>query len=287
MKSVFRLFQGLILLAALLAGNGCKNPPPQKEEVSEPAPCQPQSGDFTLNQFRFPVEIQVPDSPQRGNLLILPGWNFSRNDWCENSSLCTEALQRGYALIRPEMGKSTYQSQNYPETRPDWRTFPTGTWLWDTLIPGLQDSLCLLKPEQNNFVMGLSTGARGAVMTAYKLPGLFKGCAALSGDYDQRLLPGDNLMRGFYGELEQFPDRWSGGDNPVRQVKKFKTPLYLGHGGLDKVVPQNQTQVYNDSLHAAQPNLQIRLNLPDSAQHDYNYWNSEVKPVLDFFEAQK
>jgi pimeloyl-ACP methyl ester carboxylesterase len=118
----------------------------------------------TLEIAGHKVDVWLPGQPPKGCILLLPGWNFSRTDWCERSSMCTQALQRGFALVMPEMGKSVYAEQLFPETRPDWRQYPTRPWLREQVIEEVRARFGLLKPGQNNFVVGLSTGARGAAL---------------------------------------------------------------------------------------------------------------------------
>lgn len=222
----------------------------------------------------------------KGNILVLPGWSFPRQDWCEKSSLCSKALARGYRLILPEMGKSVYATQLYPETRADWRSFPTNTWLMKEMIPYLQDSLKIMTRSQDNFALGLSTGARGVALVALADPTLWKAGAALSGDYDQALMPQDRLIAGFYGSYAQFKNRWESVDNPNRQAQNFKTALYLGHGVLDNISPPSQTQLFYNTLKKLHPNLRLKLNMQANAKHDYAYWDSEVENMLNFFEEK-
>ena len=184
------------------------------------------------------------------------------------------------------MGKSIYQEINYPETRTEWRSFPTRKWLSDTLITLLQKKYSLLLKNENNYLVGLSTGARGVALVLLDFPDLFKGAAALSGDYNQLKMPSDNLMAGFYGTFDKFKERWKKTDNPIFRIKEYRTPLYLGHGKLDKVVPPEQTIMFYDSLKKYHPGLKTKLNMPD-AQHDYNYWGSEVDNILKFFGILK
>lgn len=230
------------------------------------------------------IALPKPEQKIKGDLLILQGWSFPKDDWCKKSSLCKKALAEGYRLIMPEMGKSTYQSRNYPETRSDLLQYPTLKWLTDSLIPQLQKKYCLLQKGQNNFVLGLSTGARGAGLVAMNLPDLFKAAAALSGDFDQTKIPFDRIMTAFYGSFAKFPNRWQGEDNMLTNIEKFKTPFYLGHGKLDQVAPPNQTELFYNALKKTHPKLKVKLNMPAWAAHDYKYWDYEVDNMLIFFE---
>jgi pimeloyl-ACP methyl ester carboxylesterase len=239
----------------------------------------------TLNISGMLVDIVQPTAPYRGDMLVLPGWNFSRTDWCDKSALCTQARAAGYRLILPEMGKSIYATRTYPETRADWRTLATLTFVVDTLLPALQAQHKVLLPGGNNYLVGLSTGGRGVAMIALRTGKLFKAGAALSGDFDQTLQPTDNLMRGWYGPQPQFPDRWTGEDNPARNAARLQVPLYLGHGEKDNIVPVAHTLTLHRALQQHNPLLRTHLHLDPAAGHDYTYWNSEVQNVLKFFAA--
>jgi S-formylglutathione hydrolase FrmB len=233
------------------------------------------------------VLINTPVSRKtQGAFLVLPGWNFPPEDWCMKTTLCQKASEEGYFVVLPDMGKSTYHDRIYPQTRADWRSCPTRKWLTDTLIPFLQKKYSLLIPQERNFIVGLSTGARGVALVVIDRPGLFKGAAALSGDYNQSEMPRDNLMTGFYGPYENFRNRWDSTDNPAFRVIEFNTPVYLGHGKSDKVVPPAQTRSFYDLLVKYHPKLKVRLSMPE-AGHDYNYWGSEVDNIFDFFDGLK
>lgn len=228
------------------------------------------------------VDIIEPTQAMRGDMLILPGWNFAKERWCNESSLCTKALAQGYRLILPEMHKSIYAERYFPETRQDWRNEPTLPWLTDTLIPYLQKEYNIFTTGRN-YVVGLSTGARGVVLCCIKTGHFFKAGAALSGDYDQTTMPNDNLMRGFYGPYEKFADRWKNCDNPTTWINQLQTPIYFGHGMKDKVVPPAQTTVFYNKLTRLDSLSGHQLHCDDNAGHDFKYWDSEVDAILDFF----
>lgn len=238
--------------------------------------------DTTLLIAGVEVDILVPEN-YKADLLVLPGWNFSRTKWCSESSLCEKARAQGYRLILPEMGKSVYATNYFPETRIDWLKYPTLTWLTDTMILLLQTEYGIMRGD--NYMIGLSTGARGVALAAARKPVFIAG-AALSGDYDQEAMKHDNLMRGVYGEYDKFSGRWRSIDNPTNEIAKIDLPLYLGHGLDDKVVPASQTKEFYFKLKKQKPQLKIILSTPRSG-HDFKYWNSEVDAVLQFFNTQR
>ena len=238
--------------------------------------------------FDVKIHIKYPDSvPVRGAILALHGWNLPALDWCEKTTLCQKAKQNGYIVILPEMGKSTYQNEFYKETRTNYRRTPTRKWLVDTAFTYLADSLNLLKPSQQNFVLGLSTGARGAALLALDCPEIFVAMASLSGDCDQTLMPTESIYIGFYGQMKQFPERWSGTDNILNRVAELKVPTYLGHGAADKVSPPEQTVLLYNEIKAKCPQLKCKLHIDSLAKHNYKYWDSEVDAVLRFFNSTK
>lgn len=233
------------------------------------------------------VDIWFPKEgvPNIGTLLVLPGWNFPKDDWCKKSSLCKKALEKGYTLVMPEMGKSTYQFKNYPETRKDWLQFPTRSWMIQKFFPILQEKFGLFLKDSKNYMIGLSTGARGVSLLAHDLPEIFTACAALSGDYEQTKIPQDGVMNGYYGSFVAFPERWKKDDNLVLNMTKFQTPIYLGHGKLDKVIPYQQTEIFYETLKKINPELQVKYHIAPTAGHDYVYWNAELDSIFTFFQS--
>ncbi|MBX3101804.1 MAG: alpha/beta hydrolase [Bacteroidetes bacterium] len=242
--------------------------------------------DTTLQVDGLAVTIRVPVGPVKADLLVLPGWNYSRTDWCEKTDMCQQALARGYRLVLPEMHRSLYASRYFPETRADFRQERTRPWVWDTLIGTLAKQYGILDSGGVNVVLGLSTGAHGASLLCLDRPGYFCAAACLSGDYDLPRLHWDRITIATYGPHDQFPDRWTL-DNPCTLVRQWQVmALYLGHGTLDKVIPAEQSRYFYDALLAQHPHLKDRLvlHLAPGKAHDYAYWGSETPAVLDFLD---
>jgi len=232
------------------------------------------------------VSIKIPEKEAIGTIVVLPGWNHPANNWCTKTEFCSKALQKGYVLILVDMIRSIYSKRTYIETRKDWRIYPTRKWFTDTLITYIQKNYNLLQENQNNLIIGLSTGARGVALLCLDCPKIFKKAAALSGDYDQTKMPEDALCISFYGEMSKFAERWNGGDNVINRISEFKTPIYLAHGKLDKIVPCNQTELFYEVLKKQKPELQVKCSINPNADHNYKYWDSEVDSVLEFFQRK-
>ncbi len=249
----------------------------------------------TLKIGKFEVDIKVPmhipSSEIKGNILILQGWAFPKDDWCKKSKLCEKALAAGYRLIMPEMGKSVYSSKYFKETLKEWRVFPKRGWLTDTVFKELQGKYGIMLAKnvssEKNYIIGLSTGGRGVALIALDKPELFTACGALSGDYDQTQMPTDRVMAGFYGSFATQAKRWKDTDNVLSRIAEWKTPIYIGHGKKDVIVPPAQSKLLYDAIKKNHPDLKIKLNMPTNNAHDYKYWDSEVDNMLVFFNEIK
>lgn len=247
---------------------------------------QPTDTTFLINGRT--VTILYPNKGMvNGTILCLPGWNFSRTDMCEKSNFCSTALDSGFVLVLPEMEKSIYASGIYNETRTDWKKYPQLKFITDTLIPQLNIDFSLLNEGENNYVFGLSTGGRGVGMLVAFTKNIFKAGAALSGDYNPPANATDNLMRGYYGELINYKERWEK-DSPFLLSDSITIPLYLAHGKTDKVVSCSETIAFFKKLTANNNSAPKHiLSLNDTASHNYSYWQTETKNVIEFFIANK
>lgn len=287
------LFQLLFwLILGLLLGcsgkehqqSGPENNPATATVTEPPKPSLQQ--DTLLRVGGHTVELLIPTGNWKGNLLLLPGWNYTRRSWCENSRICDSARREGYLLILPEMMRSMYTYQEYPETRQDLRGYPQMPWFSQHLLPKLQQEFSILLPEQFNCVLGLSSGGRGVGMMAVEFPDIFAAGAALSGDFDLTAMPNERLNILTWGPYKTFPERWEGKANISRRLESWKMAIYLGHGQKDKVVPFSETKNFYNKLTQRYPELPVELHLPPEAEHNYTYWDSEIPAVLGFFHQQ-
>jgi S-formylglutathione hydrolase FrmB len=241
---------------------------------------------ISINIANIKCDIAFPDSGSNysGNILLLQGFNFPKEDWCKNvPELCREAARRGYTMIMPDMGRSVYADTFFAETAPVYKNYPLRSALCDSLFPYLNKRFDILLNDQSNFILGLSSGARGAALIVLDKPNLFSAAGLLSGDYDQTGIPGDLIMKLYYGNFENNKKRWKEIDNIITDIDNWNTPVYIGHGKLDKVVPHMQSKQLNDSLKTRLAVDDLIFNEPVMG-HDYKYWGSETLPVLNFFD---
>jgi len=240
---------------------------------------------LTYQYVKKPVPVRITyANSSKGSILVLPGWNLKATEWCEKTKLCEQAKKQGFDLIFVEMQRSVYLKEYYPQTRVDYSAYPTRSWLMDTVI------LPLIKAQVIDnttpvFVLGLSTGGRGAAILALEYPAVFSGAASLSGDFNPILQKDDALMINSLGPYSKFPELWNGDNNISKRAKEFIVPLYIGHGQQDKVCPLFQSTDFVKVLKTTNPALRVVSHFPANYGHTYAYWDSEVDAVLNFFKS--
>ncbi len=251
-------------------------------------PSTPGEKDPALVLVDFYIPAGKGAGKYSGDILVLPGWKYSRTRWHRETPLIEEARKRGFRLVFPDMTVSQYESEYYPQTQSwvRWGPIPGGRWIKEIFIPDMQKR-GLFRQGGRNFLLGLSTGARGVALIHLNNPGLFTAGAALSGDFDQTVMPGDRLMNALYGPLDRYRARWEGKDNPLKRIDEWTMPVYLGHGMKDPVVPFAQTQLFHNTLKKIHPGLAVVFNAAPDAAHDFRYWSSEVTSILEFFISSR
>jgi len=264
---------------------------------------------YFINYNNHPVQVKIicPSKQIKGVLLLLPGWNYPDIDWITKTSVVKTALNNQFALLFVEMGKSVYMDSFYPDMRKDYKNYPTRTWLFDSVLSPLTKFGWFTK-NSNSFAMGLSTGARGALILGLDHPECFKGVAGLSGDYNPLLDKNDGLMVNCMGKYEKNAFRWIGTNNISLRANEFQTNIFLAHGTNDQIVPFNQTidlvkrltkNNFSDKLLKSDKSEVIERDFPllmkkqnpfklkfvaiKNANHDYQFWNKSGLMALDFF----
>ena len=279
-----KVYQAAVLTIIFYTGCQAKTASSKATDTAQPKSALVLSRDTSvrINDLEFLIQVPKTGIPVLGDLLLLPGWDFSNRKWCDSTNVCETALQKGFRVIAPQMGRSVYATQYYPQTRKDFLKFPTLTQL-DSALEILKNKHGFF--DKKNLVLGLSTGARGVALLCERKPGWFHAAAALSGDYNQTTMPNDNLMRLTYGPFSDYKGRWTETDNPQTAAGKLKTPIYLGHGMKDKVVPFGQTRDFAAVLKKmSADSTSVVLNLNKNAGHDFSYWRSELPAIWPFFE---
>jgi len=238
---------------------------------------------FTIKRANYDVNVYLLANKNfftRGTVILLHGWNLSPLSWCDQTSFCNELLSMGYHVIIPDMGKSVYASQYYHETIKTMAMYPQLPFVLDTLLPFLQDSIHILNNSHNNYLIGYSMGARGALAIAENTENIFSRLVLISGEYDQTLMPEDNILTMYFGSYQQFPERWEGKDNLLRNIDKLNIPVLILHGKNDDVISALQSDTLAKVLE--NKNKFYIKTIYNNYGHDFDFVQKTIKDVNVF-----
>jgi putative tributyrin esterase len=210
-------------------------------------------------------------------LYLLHGLTDDDTAWTRFTSIERYATEKGLAVVMPQVHRSFYADEAY------------GLRFWTFLseeLPRLVHRFFRVsgKPEET-YVAGLSMGGYGAFKWALRQPERFAAAASLSGavdlaylqEYDDRPHMRALLQRVFAGRSVE----GTGDDllHLLRTADPSRLPrLMLRCGTDDRLVSQNErfVQVCED----AKVPLDAAFTPGD---HEWAYWDSEIRTVLDFF----
>lgn len=243
-------------------------------------------GESQLKKEKDYTLYRVEEGREKGNILFLNGWNMNPEEICRASAICSLAQKYGYNIIVPHMGKSVYASIDTKYTRSDYRQLKKISWLSDSLLPRLQSKGISFQKNGNNHIIGISTGARGAVLFAAKLPDVFQTLILLSGDYDQCIDTNDLLMINTYGHYSLNPKCWKSIDNPLQASSGLKCNVFIGHGKNDKVVKPEHSYLLENKLqnNSLMKSKKIETYFPDAAGHDWKFWREGIERGMEFIK---
>ena len=219
------------------------------------------------------------------NLILLPGWNYPIEHWEDSTNWIFWAKENRVSLIMPDMHKSIYQLENYPQTRSDWKGEKSLSWLNDTLFPYLKEEFNVLNESDEVAVLGISTGGRGAIALAQQVPALIDEAYSLSGDFATLDFPNDNLYRGYFGPLKGNEEIWKAEDL-CRKEYSSSISIYLFHAQNDRVVPVAHSQQLEEQIKTKNPHVQLFIQ--NEGGHNYTYWtkvSSQIQADLLFLSG--
>ncbi len=245
-------------------------------------------------QHRGSMHLYFPKDYSRGGtvrtLLLLHGYRQEPGDWEKKTPVARYADEHGFVLVCPAMSTTLYESDYYPETVNRWAPVPGSRFVTEILIPFVRERYGLARKRNLTGVYGISTGARGAVLLAARHNDLFAAAAGLSGDYDASSMRRDRILTSVFGRFEEHRERWEKEVDILAMAKKLgKTPLFLGHGTRDGVVPPLQTDLLAgrlDDLRGKGRGYEcvVEREKSQGAGHDWRYWGDLTPDVFAFFD---
>ena len=234
--------------------------------------------------FAIAIDIKYPKTEAIGTILMLQAYNIPHNIWCELTDFCKLAIERNFVIITPNFGNSLYLEATYPETSINQSKYPCIDVITEMIIPDIQNQFGLLVENQNNFIAGLSSGGRGAILIPAMAPDIFIASASISGFIDINFQKEKTMFIDALGEYSIFPERWDK-EIEINKISNYNTHLYIAHGLADTVSNPKQSMIFFETLSNMKPNLIVNDNFPVNETHGFSFWRKETENILNFFES--
>jgi putative tributyrin esterase len=244
------------------------------------------------NDPGVPVRIYIPRSftqaaPRRA-IIALHGYRGNYTEWGSYTNIQKYAEDYGIAIVCPDMGGTLYETGYYPETQVKWNEMPGGRWIPEILIPYIQTNYGLARSRAHTGILGVSTGARGALLLSCLHANLFQAAAGISGYYDTTVMTGSPFIPTIYGPYATFKDRWVKDDNIMELAARLADiQVFLAHGFKDRDIPIEQSQLLGIKLRQLQKKspgkYQFEFHELPFMSHGWVYWREITGDALSFF----
>jgi putative tributyrin esterase len=214
-------------------------------------------------------------------LYLLHGLTDDDTAWTRYTSIERYAAAKGLAVVMPQVHRSFYADEAYG--------MKFWTFLSDELPQIVQGFFRVSAERADTFVAGLSMGGYGAFKWALRQPERFAAAASLSGALDAAYIQ-ENDRRPHIREL--VPRVWGdrrvqGSPDDLLHLVGTAEPaglpkLLLRCGTEDHLLAQNRRFVQA----CARSGVEL-----DSAfgpgEHEWGYWDTEIRTVLDWLPIRK
>lgn len=243
--------------------------------------------DYALLQIYFPKKYKPGDNIPV--LIALHSRRGNLRDWEVNTKIESQADNKNFAIVCPNMKKSMYESRFFPETKNKWSPVPGSVFVGKKLIDYLRTTFALAQTREKTGIIGLSTGARGAILVSCLYPERIGAAAGFSGDYDHLQLRWDKLFTSILGPYRKFKQRWETTDNIIELSKNLKnTPVLLAHGKEDRYVNVKQSFALFLAIRAhhekSPDNYNVSSFIKKRGVHDWSFWRKALPVALEFFD---
>gem|GEM_PF-132109 len=239
------------------------------------------------------IQIYFPRKYKAGNVLpviiALHSRRGNLRDWEVNTRIESMADSKNFIIVCPNMRQSMYESRFFPQTKTKWSPIPGSKFVGKVLIDYLRKTFALAQRREKTAILGLSTGARGAMLVSSLYPKRIGAAAGFSGDYDHLQLRWDKLFTSILGPYNKFPKRWKTTDNIVKLSKNLKnTPVFLAHGKGDRYIAVKQSFALFLAIKAHNENYpnnyKVYSYIKKRAVHDWQFWRKALPLAIKFFD---
>lgn len=240
-------------------------------------------------QREMPYRIILPEGPFDGKypvLYLLHGLFGSCDNWLDLTGIADYAAGKHIAIVMPDGGDGWYTDSATIESD-KYESYFTSE-----LLPGIEGRFPVSQDRARRGIAGLSMGGYGAFKLALKQPGRYFFAASTSGAFEAPLRT--EASEGFDWEVlgpsvtRAFGDRESAarleGDVFELIAKAARSGKDLPYFYLDCGIEDPFLKV-NSMLADALKQYGIRHAYYEKAGgHDWNYWDSRLKRILNVFE---
>lgn len=218
-------------------------------------------------------------------LYLLHGLSDDQTIWMRRTSIERYAIERGIAVVMPNVGRSWYTDTAYGA---GYFAFVTEELprICSYYFKGISER------REDTLIAGLSMGGYGAVKAALRCPERYGGCASLSGAFDisaARRLAMLNEWQGIFDFHMVDPSELNGTQHDVFALAEKNhregitfPKMYLWCGESDGLLPANRR--FNTLLE----DLKIpHLYEESEGNHSWKWWDLHIQSALDYLLAEE
>lgn len=226
-----------------------------------------------------PVTVIYPDNKFEDLkvLYLLHGYTGNNMDWVLKSDIYKLAIEKEIVVVMPSINNSFYTDMYY-----GYNYF---TYLTKELPEVVENIFKIKHKKENVFIAGLSMGGYGAIKAAFTYPDKYYGAASLSGVLDiketyQNTGITNSKVIGIFGKGESFTENENVHDLFIlsQNLEKEKVKLYISCGTEDFLYHQS----IKFKKHLEENKIDFKY-YEGPGEHNWQYWNNEIKKVLDYF----
>lgn len=224
-------------------------------------------------------------------LWLLHGTYGCYNDYLRRTNIELYATENDLIVVTPSAMNSNYS--NWTSMQPPFRMFD---FLTEELMPFVHGWLPASDKKEDNYIFGLSMGARGASKFAFNHPDKFAGCACLSGvpsdlrsflkDPDAAKKHARELITmeqagGYEAYMNSYENVW----DKVKTVAEMENPpkFYFACGTDDGVYPN----WLHFKEYAKEVGLDATFVEREGYAHEWRFWELELQAALRHFGFTK
>ena len=226
------------------------------------------------------IGMEGTENAQFKTLYLLHGLSDDQTIWMRRTSIERYAIERGIAVVMPNVGRSWYTDTAYGAK---YFTFVTEELprICRIYFKGISDR------REDTLIAGLSMGGYGAIKAALTCPDVYGGCASLSGAFDissARRLARLQEWQGVFDFAMIDPSELDGTKHDIYALaeknheEKIPFPkMYLWCGESDSLLPANHR--FRDLLNQ----LEIpHLYEESEGNHSWKWWDLHIQDALNY-----